>query len=314
VTDGVDYAFSRPSPAGLFAAGKRFAMRYIGPGSDDKHLHASERDALWAAGLDVCLLAEGAANDALSGFSVGQTQASQALSDARALGAPDAIPIYFAVDFDVTSSQWPAVVQYFNGAASVIGRSRCGIYGGIHAMQWAARDGAAVWFFQTFAWSAGQWFPGNHVEQFQNDVTLAGGTVDLCRSSVSNFGQWGPGGPPQTRDDDMPAFVHCQQNGGFYAYGMGEPKWFLSTQAFNLARSAFGNPATVEVGTLDDVRNAFGYIPGTAAAVAAGTADVVADSHGNVLPPTGGGGGGTGPSAADIATAVNNEMSRRLAS
>jgi hypothetical protein len=350
VTEGVDYAFSQPSPAGLFAAGKRFAMRYIGPGTDDKHLHASERDALWAAGLEVVLLAEGAASSALGGFSTGQSHASLALSDARTLGAPESLPFYFAVDFDVTASQWPTVAQYFSGAASVIGASRVGIYGGIRAMQWAARDGVAAWFFQTFAWSAGQWYPGNHVEQYQNDVQLAGGTVDLCRAVTNNFGQWTSGGGdmPITENDwqtliwridalisNRPvvaggptvgepnelhnalaaikpaAFVHCPENGGYYAYGMGEPKWYLSTDTFNAARAAFGNPATVEVATLDQVRNAFGYIPGTADMVAAGAADVIADAHGNVIPAAGG--GGSGPSSAEIAKAVNDEASRRLA-
>jgi hypothetical protein len=309
----VDYAFSRPDPAGLFAAGKRFAMRYIGPGTDDKHLHTAERDALWAAGLFVALLAEGAGNDALGGFSTGQSQASSALDAARALGAPDSLPIYFAVDFDVTSSQWPTVAQYFNGAASVLGGAMVGIYGGIHAMQWAARDGVAAWFFQTYAWSSGQWYPGNHVEQYQNDVTVAGGAVDLCRSVQANYGQWGPSGPPEMRDD-MPAFVHCQQNGGYYAFGLGNPKWFTSVAAFNNARSVFG-ATTVEVATLDQIRDAFGYIPGNADAVNGGLADVVTDAHGNVLPSTGGGGGGaSGPTAAQIAKAVNDDVAARMAS
>lgn len=193
---GCDYAFSRPSPSGLFAAGLRFAMRYVGPGTDDKHLHLDERDALWAAGLGIVLLAEGTANGALYGFSAGQSHASSALSNARALGAPDSLPIYFAVDFDVTPGQWPTVVEYLGGAASVIGASRVGIYGGVRAMQWAARDRVASWFFQTFAWSYGQWYPGNHVEQYDNDVSLAGGTVDLCRAVQANYGQWG--------GDDMP--------------------------------------------------------------------------------------------------------------
>lgn len=86
--------------------------------------------------------------------------------------------------------------------------------------------------------------------------------------------------------NDMPVFVHCAQNGGFYAYGLGDPKWFTSTGAYNKAREAFGNPAPIEMPTLDAVRDAFGYIPGDAAAVAAGLADVLTDEHGNVIPPT----------------------------
>lgn len=202
MTEGCDYAFSQPSPSGLYAAGKRFAMRYVGPGTDDKHLHADERDQIWAAGLDICLLAEGAIDSATGGYSVGVQHAQSALAGARALGAPDWVPIYFAVDFDVTSAQWPTVVAYFNGVASVIGRSRVGIYGSVRAIQWAARDGVATWFFQTYAWSAGQWFSGNHVEQYQNGVSMAGGTVDLCRARQSNYGQWSSGGAADMTDDE----------------------------------------------------------------------------------------------------------------
>jgi hypothetical protein len=187
--EGVDYSFSRPSPAGLAAAGKTFAMRYVGPGSDSKHLSTAERDSLWAAGLTVVLLAEGGASDALGGQSMGALHASSAEMARRALGAP-ALPIYFAIDFDVTVDQWPSVLSYLQGAASVIGAARVGIYGGLRAVTWAARDRGAAWFFQTYAWSAGQWFTGNHVEQYHNDVLVAGGTVDLCRSKLANFGQW----------------------------------------------------------------------------------------------------------------------------
>src|SRR5262249_53547601 len=132
MTEGVDFAFAHPSPAGLFAAGKRFAMRYIGPGTDSKHLHAAERDALWGAGLDICLLAEQGAQSALGGYPEGVSEARSALAAARALGAPDSVPIYFAVDFDVTAGQWPTVAAYLGGCGSVIGTSRVGAYGGIN--------------------------------------------------------------------------------------------------------------------------------------------------------------------------------------
>lgn len=198
MTQGCDYAFSHPNPAGLAAAGLEFAMRYVGPGTDDKHLHVDERDQIWAAGLSICLLGEGTANGALGGFPVGVAHAQSSLAGARTVGAPDTVPIYFAVDFDVTEAQWPTCAAYLNGAATVLGAGRVGVYGGIRAMQWALRDRVARWFFQTYAWSYGRWFTGNHVEQYQNDVNLAGGVVDLCRARQNNFGQWGPGA-----EDDM---------------------------------------------------------------------------------------------------------------
>src|SRR6185295_10224570 len=91
-----------------------------------------------------------------------------------AVGMPDGRPFYFAVDWDVTPEQWPAVLDYFRGAASILTTERVGIY----AVRWAVRDRAASWFFQTYAWSKGQWYPGNHIEQYRNGVSLVGGDVD----------------------------------------------------------------------------------------------------------------------------------------
>jgi len=200
IAEGVDYAFTRIDEVKLAKAGKTFAMRYVGPGSDAKHLTAQERDRIWAAGLSIVLLAEAGAQSALGGHDAGAQHARQAQTAATRLGAPN-LPIYFAVDFDVTATQWPVVAAYLRGAAMVIGPARVGVYGGLRAVQWASRDKVAVWFFQTYAWSRGVWFPGNHVEQYHNGVQLAGGTVDLCRATKPDFGQWSRAAAPE--GDDM---------------------------------------------------------------------------------------------------------------
>jgi hypothetical protein len=72
-----------------------------------------------------------------------------------------------------------------------MGAARVGVYGSYDVMNWAKRDGVARWYWQTFAWSGGRWAGHNHLEQYRNDVSLAGGTVDLCRSKTADFGQWG---------------------------------------------------------------------------------------------------------------------------
>lgn len=211
ISQGVDYSFARPSPAGLYAAGKRFAGRYIGPGSG-KLLEAPERDALFAAGLSIFLLAEGNADSAAGGYQVGVSHGFSALRAAQALGVPDLTAIYFAVDYDVSAPGWPAARDYLYGAGSVIGRARVGVYGGIDVMEWSARDGAAAWFFQTYAWSEGRWYGDNHVEQYHNGVIVAGGEVDLCRNMQANFGQWNaPGQPPE--ENDMPAYTFLDEHG-----------------------------------------------------------------------------------------------------
>lgn len=195
--EGVDYSGDRPSVAGLVAAGKKFVVRYGGPGGSWKHIDAAEASALIKAGLSIVANAEGAADGLLGGRSAGIDWARQADAHFRALGMPADRPIYLSVDFDVTSGQWPVVADALRGAASVIGAGRVGVYGGRRAIEWARRDRVAAWYWQTYAWSGGVWVPGNHLEQYRNHVALAGGTVDLCRAKTAAYGQWGQG-------DDMP--------------------------------------------------------------------------------------------------------------
>jgi len=215
--EGVDYSFQRPTAAGLAAAGKRFAGRYVGPGSG-KHLDAAERDALVANGIAIFLLAEGTADGAAGGYAVGRAHAQSARAHARTLGFPDTVPIYYAVDYDITAANWPPAREYLRGACDVDGLARVGVYGDVQAMEWAQRDGVAAWFFQTLSassWSQGRVFAGNHVEQYRNGVALAGGTVDLCRAKAADFGQWPAGQRPTNAEDedDMIAWLGEDPNG-----------------------------------------------------------------------------------------------------
>lgn len=217
--EGVDYAFTKPSAQALVNAGKHFAGRYIGPGTDDKHLHAAERDSLFAHGIDIFLLVEGPEDGALGGFNTGVAHAKSAETARLALGAP-ALPMYYAVDFDVTTTQWPTVRSYLIGAGSVTGKGRVGIYGGIDAMKWASADGVATWFFQTYAWSEGRWFAGNHVEQYENNVNIDGASCDMCRSMQANFGQWSTK-PPIQESDMFFAVKEESSNAVYLSDGMG---------------------------------------------------------------------------------------------
>jgi hypothetical protein len=187
---GADYAFTDIDEATFAAAGFRFAGRYVGPGSPGKLLTAAERDALFAHGIDIMVLVEGLAGDAFLGRAKGVQHASQALNHLATLGAPRDCALYFAVDKDATLATWPRAAEYLRGAASVVGVDRVGVYGERDVMVWATKDHVASYLFQTYAWSGGQWYPGNHVEQYRNGVHVAGGVVDLCRAKQPNFGQW----------------------------------------------------------------------------------------------------------------------------
>jgi Rv2525c-like, glycoside hydrolase-like domain/Putative peptidoglycan binding domain len=192
MAEGVDYSSTRPNPAQLYALGKRFVVRYGGPGGDWKHLTAAEAQSLTAAGLALVANAEGTADGMLGGFDTGFAWAHSADLAFQALGMPNDRPIYLSVDFDCgPDKQWAACAQALKGAAAAIGPARVGVYGSYDVMQWAKRDGVARWYWQAYAWSSGQWAGHNHLEQYRNGVSLAGGTVDLCRSKVADYGQWG---------------------------------------------------------------------------------------------------------------------------
>jgi hypothetical protein len=141
--------------------------------------------------ISVFAIAEQWPNSALQGHALGVNHAIATLHDMNAKGVPADRPAYFAVDFDVQENQWPAVRDYFNGIHTTIPLARIGIYGGHNAMVWAYRDGIADWFFQTYAWSGGVWFSGNHIEQYGNNHLVGGAQVDFCRSVQADFGQWG---------------------------------------------------------------------------------------------------------------------------
>src|SRR5512135_140764 len=109
---GVDYAWARPSPSGLKADGYTFAARYVSHDTTGKNITASEAKALWAAGVDVVIVWEQTATAALNGFSQGAADAKAADAEAVAAGMPSSRPIYFAIDFDASSSQQSALNAY----------------------------------------------------------------------------------------------------------------------------------------------------------------------------------------------------------
>lgn len=196
VAYGVDYAWSpHPRPSTLKAQGKTFACRYIGTNIDDgKMLTAVEYAALRAQGVDVVANVEGTPGG-FRGYTAGQRWANNGVAWIKSKGLPMPAdrPIYFSADWDVTSADWPALKAALDGAASIIGRDRVGLYGGRYAIQQAKSTGAARWFWQTYAWSGNptQWVPGVHIQQYQNGVRIDGADCDLDRAMQDDYGQWG---------------------------------------------------------------------------------------------------------------------------
>ena len=192
---GVDYSFARPSLSALHSEGYRFVARYFSyddPGTHGKILFAGEATAIKDAGLDLVSNWEYGATDALGGYSAGVNDAKKAAAQAAAAGAPPDRPIYFSVDFDATPGDQTPINAYLDGAASVLGRSRVGVYGGYYVVKRAFDAGKVKYGWQTYAWSGGQWDSRAQLRQVQNGIT-AGNDAGCCDRDVSqarDYGQW----------------------------------------------------------------------------------------------------------------------------
>jgi len=190
---GIDYAdFPHPPPAAIKAAGYGFVMRYTSPSAGNdvngKNLQPPELHALLAAGLKVGLVFEFGAQQMLAGHAQGVADAQHADAVCAALGL-HGLPVYFAADWDATQAQQAAINAYLDGAASVIGKARTGIYAGFYPVKRALDGGHAVWAWQTLAWSGGQWDPRAQLRQHLG-VSVGGVSCDLNEAMAADFGQW----------------------------------------------------------------------------------------------------------------------------
>ena len=198
---GVDYAWSHPGGLALQKAGKKFACRYLSPDAS-KNITRAEADDLAAHGVWTVVVYESTANRALAGQAAGAADAKTAAAQAAAAGMPAGRPVFFAVDFDATPGQQTAINAYLDGAASVLGRDRVGIYGGFYPVKRALDGGHAKWAWQTIAWSGGQWDSRAVIRQ-GTQAAIGGVSCDLNTAVATDYGQWMPGKTPTPVEDDM---------------------------------------------------------------------------------------------------------------
>lgn len=147
---GIDYSYARLTAANIKKAGYTAVGRYLG-GDPRKDITATEASHLHAAGLGIWLVWESVANRAAQGWAAGTSDAHAGHNQLQALGAINATPLFFAVDFDAR----PTEVQAYFDAIHRFSSHGWGVYGSIRITQWArARYGCPTW--QTAAWSGGK--------------------------------------------------------------------------------------------------------------------------------------------------------------
>lgn len=198
---GIDHAWGKPGVSALQRAGVRFVCRYLSRDSG-KNLSRTEAESLSAAGIWIVVVWETTANRALTGRSGGVADAQEAARQAKACGMPEDRPIYFAADWDASEGQQDEINAYLDGAASVVGRGRVGLYGGYGPVKRAFDAGKMAYGWQTYAWSGGRWDARAQLQQYSNDHTLNGVGVDYNRAVAADYGQWRVGVSP--KEDDMP--------------------------------------------------------------------------------------------------------------
>lgn len=197
----------------LRAAGYSFICRYVSPQSW-KRLTRSEIANYTANDFDLILNFESAAGNAKGGYSQGVADAHSFLSVAKSLGLnTNGITGYFSVDYDVSPSGMPTVINYLRGVASVLGVQHTGVYGSYYVVKAAKAAGVAKWLWETYAWSHGNSLTGRHIRQYSNGHSVLGVDSDYDYAYYDNIGQYGSVVPTPTpeptptpiasEDDDM---------------------------------------------------------------------------------------------------------------
>lgn len=185
---GIDYAYGTPDLGRLKAAGCTFVCRYLG-GDPGKDLSHDEAEWLSHAGLDIVVVFEANAQEALRGSAAGESNAVFAQGQLNRIGAPHA-PVYFAVDFDVQPDQMPPIRSYFRGAVGQLGHPRVGVYGGYPVVHELMSLDGVKYGWQTIAWSGGRWSPHAQLRQTAIERHEFGIVCDLDRALAADFGQF----------------------------------------------------------------------------------------------------------------------------
>jgi hypothetical protein len=189
VGKAIDYSGGVPSGASVHAAGYGGVIRYLQKRgiSRVKVLTAAEYQDMTRNGVGVTLLYEDTDPGRCGqGRSAGITDGAWALQQARNVGIAQPRSIIFCVDYDATPD---AVIPYFQGTASQVGRAVNGAYGSAQVIEALFAAGLITWGMQTRAWSHGNVAAGIQLYQDIGYVTVGGVQCDVDYILTADFGQ-----------------------------------------------------------------------------------------------------------------------------
>ncbi len=185
----VDYSFARPSPAAIKSVAIG-AMRYLS-GGGSKDLTASERDALFAVGLEVGLVWETSATRMNGGYDAGLVDSGAANAEADRLGFPSDRPIYAANDQNACTDTHVAYMRGFRDA----GPRPVGPYGNTTLI-----DRCTVELGCRYGWKVSTWGPPTGNACLVQEANWAPPLPGTDANSVhrDDWGQWhGSSAPAQ---------------------------------------------------------------------------------------------------------------------
>lgn len=128
---GLDWGWGQPNPTAIKAAGFEFVLRYLAPLPNAKVITPDEIQRHTAAGLGVGLVWEADQYRPLKGDSIGRADGQEARRQARALGFPNGLPIFGAIDFNPSSAQYSRISDY-------LGAGNFEPYGNAYLMRYLA--------------------------------------------------------------------------------------------------------------------------------------------------------------------------------
>lgn len=201
----------------LRESGVSFVGRYITPG---KSLDAAEITALRDNGLAIMLCWESTATRMKGGAKAGAEDAERAQWYAQKLGIPAGTVIYFAADYDVPASDFPAIEAYLKTAKYNAGDYGVGLYGPEAVVAEMSRRGSCYYFWQCVAWS-NQFLPCADVRQYAwqgdaraKDMAQKTGILAVDLDSAETLaGMWLPPAAPEEDPWYKPHMEWAEENG-----------------------------------------------------------------------------------------------------
>lgn len=164
--------------------------RYL-PTSSWKGLTGAEVNAIHSSGLHLITIFEkGSTKESYFLKDQGIQDANEAYSLAKALNQTKGTAIYFTVDFDAQTKDFPNILNYFQGVKDTLKSYKIGCYGKFEVIQLLQSKKLVDYYWQTYAWSRGLHAKGVHLFQYKNDITQYGLNLDMNQIEIDDCGCW----------------------------------------------------------------------------------------------------------------------------